>query len=99
MNQYMVFWYIENLWIWFDTMFQFLGLSSLTKMYNLLANNALWLTEQLDIPSLFTHNEGGSTYRHQTEFKLDISNPAAKDFNPLHEFCHIGNSIFDHVSN
>ena len=71
----------------------------MTKIYNLLHNNAVWLTEQLDIPSLFTNNENlGSSYRTHTEFKADTTTPVAKKFNPLHQFCHIGVSIFDLVS-
>ena len=67
------------------------GEASLKHVYNFLMHNGEWIQGQLDIPPLI----GSSS---DTSNQLTIDPVPGKVFNPLHQYCHIADCKFDHVS-
>ena len=73
------------------------GETSLKRIHNFLMHNAEWIEGQLDIPPLIGSPNDTSS-QPEPQFRLNIDPVPEKIFNPLHEYCHISDCKFDHVS-
>ena len=60
-------------------------------------NNNEWIQGQLDIPPLIGSSSDTSN-QPEPQFRLSVDPVPDKIFNPLHQYCHIADCKFDHVS-
>ena len=75
----------------------FPGETSLKCVYNFLMRNSEWIEGQLDVPLLIGSTPEMSN-QPESHFSLNIDPLPESTFNPLHEFRHISDCKFDHVS-
>ncbi len=66
-------------------------------MHNFVLQNSEWIQGQLDISPLI-NSSNDNPQQPEAKFLLGGNKEQEKQFNPLLEYCNIGDSKFDHVS-